>query len=310
MPGIIIPIGGDAACVRGTGNVTVEVTVSIGQNCSNLPVYPSATVRFPITNALGSCGGALVPERCLMASGTMNCVYYYGASSNCEGVVPSGGQMVTNIESVTPTVPVNVILDYPTYAGYPRVVPNIPVSCTITGAACGATGDGTFTFDADAEDWASSTFSGSTTGGWIGTDGDPDSGCYEVNSFGLNTHVDYADWFGTFEDLGVPPGSTVTGITLTSVKTKIVEVGTFGGVGVGPFYLSEPDGTNIATLWAGRSSSTNETTWTESSGTEQTISLASDTAIRLQFFTSLDSGISTITMTARYDSIDIALEYV
>jgi hypothetical protein len=167
----------------------------------------------------------------------------------------------------------------------------------------------TFRFDIDAEGWVSSTFSGTTTGGWIGTDGNPDAGCYEVNSFGLNTHTDYADWYGTFEDLGVPSGTTVTGITLTSVRTKIVEVGTSGAVGVGPFYLSEPDGTNIATLWAGRSSSTNETSWTTSSGTEQTISLPSNTSIRLQFFTSLDSGISTITMTARYDSIAIELEF-
>jgi hypothetical protein len=185
--------------------------------------------------------------------------------------------------------------------------PELITSATVTAAPPG--GDSTWPFDADAEGWSSTTFAGTTTGGWVNTDGSPDAGCYQVGSTGFNTHVDHAEWAGTFEDLGVPPGTTVTGITLTSIKSKAVSVDSFGSIGLCQFYLLSSGGSTLATLLASRLATANETTWTESNGTEQTISQASNTSIRLQLVTTLDSGLSSAAMTARYDSIDIALEY-
>jgi hypothetical protein len=192
--------------------------------------------------------------------------------------------------------------------GTAQSVPEPVTSATITAAPPG--GDSTWPFDADAEGWSSTTFAGTTTGGWVNTDGSPDAGCYQVGSTGFNTHVDHAEWAGTFEDLGVPPGTTVTGITLTSIKSKAVSVDSFGSIGLCQFYLLSSGGSTLATLLASRLATANETTWTESNGTEQTISQASNTSIRLQLVTTLDSGLSSAAMTARYDSITLTIEAV
>lgn len=66
----------------------------------------------------------------------------------------------------------------------------------------------TWTFNSDLEGW---TTSGTTNR--ITTDGSPDLGCLYITAVGRNTTVTpTVSWTGTYESLGIPSGSTITGL--------------------------------------------------------------------------------------------------
>jgi hypothetical protein len=278
----------------GLGTMSYRVGVSGGYtNCADSGIQPIVGyLETPTTTLAGSR-----PELFGFGAGAGPDNYITGVAIDCNSSLTANGTI--NLYGRVTCVPAN---------SSPLCTLSLSYPFTITETAPPG-GDSTWPFDADAEGWSSTTSAGTTTGGWVNTDGSPDAGCYQVGSTGFNTHVDHAEWAGTFEDLGVPPGTTVTGITLTSIKSKAVSVDSFGSIGLCQFYLLNSGGSTLATLLASRLATANETTWTESNGTEQTISQASNTSIRLQLVTTLDSGLSSAAMTARYDSIDIALEY-
>ena len=72
----------------------------------------------------------------------------------------------------------------------------------------------TFTFGSDAEGWAVSGGTADTTLGWSSTGGNT-GGCLSSRIFGRNKSAD-PHWYylGTWEDMGVPAGATVTHIQL------------------------------------------------------------------------------------------------
>ena len=86
----------------------------------------------------------------------------------------------------------------------------------------------TFHWTTDADSF---TFfeTGSTTdsdGTWQASGGDADAGCLECTEGGVNANArNSAGTMGwsrtlTFEDMGVPSGATVTGITSASIQSK------------------------------------------------------------------------------------------
>ena len=81
----------------------------------------------------------------------------------------------------------------------------------------------TFTFGSNAEGWAVSGGTADTTLGWASTGGNT-GGCLSSRLFGRNKSAD-PHWYyaGTWEDMGVPAGATVTHIRLIGFDWRCSE---------------------------------------------------------------------------------------
>jgi len=123
----------------------------------------------------------------------------------------------------------------------------------------------------------------------------------------------YWEWTGTWEDLGIPSGDTITQIRINDADNRCTEWNVVDACDIGPYAIYDSIGdTLIATLWSGRSPTGVEGSWT-SIGNQgyQTIGAsyeASNTTIRIRLYSTLDLGNNASAALSTYDdtlSLDI-----
>jgi hypothetical protein len=140
------------------------------------------------------------------------------------------------------------------------------------------------------------------------------SGALKCRCFGRNkTATSYWEWTGTWEDLGVTPGDVVTQVRLNNADTRCTEWNVVDAVDMGPYSIYDSAGTTlIATLWAGRSATGVEGSWTaEGTQTYQSVAAAyeaSNTSIRIRLYNTLDNANNASAASAFHEdnvSIDI-----
>lgn len=150
----------------------------------------------------------------------------------------------------------------------------------------------TFAFLSNAESFVATAGPASTLS-WDGTTGNP-AGSLKARTAGRNKiDSNYWEWTGTWEQLGVPTGSVVTGIQLSSTSTRCSEYNVGAGSSIGPYELRNGDGTVLrGTLWSGRSVSASSGTWTVT-GTQAAVTFAAEastTQVRIRLADQLNTG--------------------
>lgn len=170
----------------------------------------------------------------------------------------------------------------------------------------------TFGFDADAEGWVATAGSKSTLT-YNATTGNP-PGSLSSRVTGRNiSNVNYWEYVGTWESLGVPAGTKVTDITLDRADYSCTEYVTGAASTAGPWELYDSSGGLIGTLAAGVGFS-GTTGWLSTSGTSLAIPAdqqASNTTIRLRASNTLATGgSSTAAVTLSLDNVAVSLSYV
>ena len=152
-----------------------------------------------------------------------------------------------------------------------------------------------FVFLADEEGFVGNPGNADVLYGWMSAVGDP-PGSLQMEIHGRKKEgVSYWEWSGTWEDLGVSPGDTVTQVRLNGTSTKCSQYDIVDACTIGPYSIYDSAGTTlIATLWAGRSPTGVEGSFTTTGNqTYQTVSStyeASNTSINLRIYNSLDLG--------------------
>jgi len=116
-----------------------------------------------------------------------------------------------------------------------------------------------FTFLSDTQDFVGNSTNtvlvhSTSTGNPVGSLSSSLSGNFKVET------SDWT-WSGTWEDLGVPTGSTVTHIRLDSGYTQVTKYSRVDSVSIGPYKLQSSDGNDQATLWAGRNPTAVDSSW-------------------------------------------------
>ena len=157
-----------------------------------------------------------------------------------------------------------------------------------------------------------------TAEGWVFTSLDSGTGVYssgdaalEINNAGRNANdvTSYWEWAGTFEDLGVPIGSTITGYSSSSLDYKCTVFSTVTALTSGPCTIN--DGT-LRTLVAGASITATDTVFTTASqGAAVTgLSLASTASVTLRVTCDSDCGNDAAAQsTVLLDDITIGIDY-
>jgi hypothetical protein len=151
----------------------------------------------------------------------------------------------------------------------------------------------TFSFATTAESFVGTPGAESTLSYDSGT-GNP-VGALKSRILGRNKVNDnYWEWAGTWEDLGVPAGGTVTQIRVNAGYTQCTEYNVADPFTVGPYELRDSGGTLIATLWSGRTGTAVDGSWVSiSAQADQNVTAgnqASNTTIKLRLNNHLDNG--------------------
>jgi len=154
----------------------------------------------------------------------------------------------------------------------------------------------TFSFASTVESWS---WGGSGTATWESADGSPDNGCLSVQLTGKNQNpgVGYWVWTGTFEDLGVPSGATISDVGTSGIadfnwRCSEYTTGT-GTNSVGPFAIYDNQATPviIGTFSTEQTSVDTTATWATVDGSAVTgLSLASNTIIQLWMAVTVRTG--------------------
>lgn len=100
-----------------------------------------------------------------------------------------------------------------------------------------------------------------------------------------NNITRYIEWSGTWEDLGVTPGDTVSTVQMLDLDTKLLTDTNCSNFIFGPFELRDSIDTLVATLWTGRQTDTAEGSFTaEGAQSAQSVGSlsASDSTIHLR----------------------------
>ena len=157
-----------------------------------------------------------------------------------------------------------------------------------------------------------------TAEGWVFTSLDSATGIYssgdaalEIDNAGRNAKdvTSYWEWSGTFEDLGVPSGSTITGYSSSALDYKCTVFNTVTTLTSGPYTIN--DGT-LRTLVAGASITATDTVFTTASqGAAVTgLSLASTTSVTLRVACDSDCGNNASAQsTILLDDITVGIDY-
>jgi hypothetical protein len=134
----------------------------------------------------------------------------------------------------------------------------------------------TFAFASNTEGWART---GSGTGGHSSADGNPAGSLFHAASGRNTTAAGVWEWTGTFEDLGVPPGDTVTGYQAAAFDHRAAVWDVVGYANIGPFTVN--DGANRSLVAQVAYSS--QTSWATASSAGQItgLNLPSTTTITL-----------------------------
>lgn len=164
----------------------------------------------------------------------------------------------------------------------------------------------TFAFLSDAENFA---YSGTGTGSWNGSDGQP-AGCIQVAITGRNaTGSGYFTWEGTWEQLGIPANSSVYGITGTTWSHKGTSTGTPDILLVGPVDLANTSGVSQGNMFTQQGS---VHAWTSTGGSLVTVPVAmrpSSTTVRIRVYFSLDNPNSRIDTVGLADQLVFSIDY-
>lgn len=301
MPAFGEPIDGSGSCLRGqSGDVTARVDFG--------PLF------------IDQCGGQWRFNRYVDAAvGYSSCALLVASAetraaidgTTCPLVTPPTctSQSALSASYTCPSTAVSITASR-TCTG----LPDFAFSATVTGTIGGGSGGETpsWTWNSGLESWAFTTSSGTATGDRITSDGSPDNGALRFGAFNNASNQGYFEWSGTWEDLGVPAGSVIDGVTMTGLRTKAVTLpsgtsGTFDGVKI-------YDSGNVlrTTLWSGRTPSAAETSWTTSSGTEQAPPPAienSDDTIKIRIHFTGDGGGLEVQMYLLADTLELEIAY-
>lgn len=164
-----------------------------------------------------------------------------------------------------------------------------------------------FTFDTTAESWMFTPETDST-GTYNGTEQALDS-----NLLGRNkVETSYWEWTGTWEDLGVTSGNTVSEVVLDfDWKCYIANVS--DGYTTGPAELRDSAGTTLIGTFSSGASGSGTTTYATQTGSAVTVTSsyqASTTTIKLRVSITLDNGNNASAETrVYYDNIDITVTH-
>jgi hypothetical protein len=147
----------------------------------------------------------------------------------------------------------------------------------------------TFTFASSAESW---TANGAThaTMAWDSVTGNPAGSLVTSRSSNNAAETTYWEWQGTWEDLGVSPGTPVTDIQLTGGYDRAFN-GISGDI-LGPYALYQA-GTLQLTLKASRNVGGSELSWVAATGTLQSVPSgiqASSTTIQLRVYSTIGAN--------------------
>lgn len=146
----------------------------------------------------------------------------------------------------------------------------------------------TFQFTSNAEGFTFTSDSGKSTGAWVSSGGNNDAGCIEVSTDGRNS-TDTAHWDGTFtfEDLGVPSGATVTGITSASMYTQCIVFNVVDSAAIGPATLT--DGSTPVTLASSRTITATDGSYVQQTGVDNTsLNWASTQSVTITLASTMD----------------------
>jgi hypothetical protein len=155
------------------------------------------------------------------------------------------------------------------------------------------------------------TFSGTTQADSPNDPGGPPpyttDGCWQANRFGknLSNGTPYYEWTGTYQDLGVPAGSTISAVNL-SYDWECQSYAIGAASSFGPAELRDSSGTSIlATFSAAITTITAVTTWATSTGTTASgRSDAAATTIKLRI------GVNPKTGNSNSASVTLILDWV
>lgn len=177
-----------------------------------------------------------------------------------------------------------------------------------------ATTTKTFSFAADEEAWVP-TDGPATTASWQSGDGSPASGCIQFRIAGKNkSDTPYYEWTGTWEDLGVTAGDTVSEVGTSpdnDYNWKCSEYNVGAASETGAFEIRDSGGTLIGTFSAALGFSST-TAWATRNGSAVTISpaSASTTTIKLRLNASLNTGNNnSAAVTLRWDEVKITITH-
>ena len=156
-----------------------------------------------------------------------------------------------------------------------------------------------------------------TTNDWnySATGGNTDGPCRIRTCVGRNdtSTGGHIDWTGTWEDLGVSAGNTVSTVQMTDVATKSLTWNVCDAMTIGPFELRDSADALVSTLWAGRSPTAAEGSFTaEGSQAAQSVGTltASNASIELWLNSSHDTGNDSVAECSLVvDDLDISIEH-
>lgn len=123
----------------------------------------------------------------------------------------------------------------------------------------------TFTFATNAEGFTANPAAPSGTSHTYSSSVGNPAGSLQTRTTGRNRSrtMSWWDWTGTWQQLGVPAGSTVTAIQLTGAQTRCSEYNVGAASIIGPYELRDGGGgTLLGTLWGGRTVTSATTAWT------------------------------------------------
>jgi hypothetical protein len=174
-----------------------------------------------------------------------------------------------------------------------------------------------FSFASNTENWISSFNGGSNlTMDWVTTDDSPNdpnsNGCLRTRRTGRNVSNGdpYWYWQGTWEDLGVPAGATVTGVKV-DVDWRCSEYTTGAASYFGPAVLFNPITSTQRYMFFGHQVATSVTSWATASGMQMTdIADPSNTQIQLRVSVKPVTGNSTsAAVTILFDWVVVTIDY-
>lgn len=162
----------------------------------------------------------------------------------------------------------------------------------------------TFSFATNTESFVATAGANSTLTFDSGI-GNP-AGSLKARIAGRNkNNLNYWEWTGTWESLGVPTGSTVTAIRVSAGYTRCTEYATGQPSTIGPYELYDNTPTLQATLWSGRNIGATDAAWVAVGGQlDQSVPSAiqpSNSTIRLRLSDSLATGASNTAAVTTYD---------
>ena len=165
-----------------------------------------------------------------------------------------------------------------------------------------------FSFAITTEGWAFTTIA-NATGLYVGGSGNP-AGSLQIGNLGRNKidQSSYWEWTGTFEDLGVPSGSTISGYSSSALYHSCTVFNVVDVLTSGAFTIN--DGV-LRTLVAGSSLSATTTFATATqAGSVAGLSLPSTTPITLRIMSdSVLANNAAAETTVLLDNVTIGVDY-